>query len=584
MADEQSTWPKKRLVHNLEFVQPSDHSESHVANYSALNDSFNDRNSVKTMEERDSNNSNWSTCGCYVPKRYIVTVLLGLGMLLVYAMRTNVGVTVVMILDERAFEKVGSIDSLVSLPVVKWDSQMVGFLHSVFYIGYIITQLPGALFTTLCPSYKIYGGCILISSLLNLLLPVCIDNDLFSLTCIVRCCQGLSEGMLYPACYGVLRLWTAPSERSRQVAAVLSCAYAGAILGFPMAGVITHYLRWQYIFYISGSLCIVWFVSWLCLVYEKPSHHCSISDEEFDFMQKSQGEDVIDYENIEIPWRSILTSLPVLSICLCHFVRQWVLGLMLTNEALYLNEFGFNIAETGVLASIPHIVKVILSFSSGYIADCLLNSSPLSTTAVRKLFVAIGFGVQSIGFIILAFMTNGTAVVIVLTIAVGALGLTTSGWSVNHYDLSTRYASSLVAVSSTFGCLGAIIVPLATGSLTTAQTVESWSYVFYLTASIVIFAAVFYLIFGTGEQQSWSNPPPHIELIQKTDPLARKPYSTHKLQDKITDTDPVLKDKTQDSKTEYGSTDSNNEQTEMSHKLTKHLMEVSPEKQDDDKS
>jgi MFS family permease len=30
-------------------------------------------------------------------------------------------------------------------------------------------------------------------------------------------------------------------------------AYAGAIVGFPLAGIITHYLGWQYIFYTSGK-------------------------------------------------------------------------------------------------------------------------------------------------------------------------------------------------------------------------------------------------------------------------------------------------------------------------------------------
>ena len=47
---------------------------------------------------------NWS----YMPKRYIMTFLIALGMLLTFAMRTNVGVTVVMILDEQAHEKVES--------------------------------------------------------------------------------------------------------------------------------------------------------------------------------------------------------------------------------------------------------------------------------------------------------------------------------------------------------------------------------------------------------------------------------------------------------------------------------------------
>ena len=49
---------------------------------------------------------------CYIPKRYIVTFLTALGMLLTYAMRTNVGVTVVMILDELAHEKVGTLKDM----------------------------------------------------------------------------------------------------------------------------------------------------------------------------------------------------------------------------------------------------------------------------------------------------------------------------------------------------------------------------------------------------------------------------------------------------------------------------------------
>lgn len=475
---------------------------------------------------------------CYIPKRLIVTVLLGLGMLLVYAMRTNVGVTVVMILDEQAYAKVGTVDAIFNIPKVGWDSRMVGFLHSVFYIGFLVSQIPGAFFTTLLPSHKIYGGCILTSALLNLLLPLCIGRAAYILVCVVRCCQGLAEGLLYPACYGVLRHWTSPGERSRQVAAVLSCAYAGAILGFPMAGTITHYLGWQYIFYVSASCCVLWFLFWLCLSYEKPSHHKTMSDSEFQFLEKAQGLDVIDYENEFVPWRSILTSLPVIAICLCHFVRHWVFSLMLTNEPLYLNEFGYNIAETGALASVPHVAKVCLSFASGCIADALLNTKTLTTTAVRKLLVGLGLGIQTVGFIVLTFLQNGTSVIIVLTVTIGAFGLSTSGWSVNHYDLSTRYASSLVAVTSTVGTVGAIIVPLVTGSFTVEQTVESWDNVFYLTAAIVGVATVFYLIFGSGEPQSWSQPPAHICLVQKTDPLARKPYSTFTVQKNLSATNP----------------------------------------------
>ncbi|XP_052801015.1 vesicular glutamate transporter 1-like [Mya arenaria] len=466
-----------------------------------------------------------------VPKRVIVTMLLGLGMMLVYAMRTNVGVMVVMILDEQAYEKLESVEAIMNIPRVTWDARHVGFLHSVFYIGFIVTQIPAAFCTTLWPSNRMYGGCILVSALLNLLLPVCIENGLYGPTCLIRGCQGLAEGYLYPACYGVLRHWTAPKERSRQVSAVLSCAYAGAIVGFPLAGYLSHYFKWQYTFYVCGCMCVLWWGVWTLVAYEKPSHDVTMSDQEFLFLQEAQGQDVIDYVNLTVPWGAILTSLPVMAICLCHFVRHWVLGLMLTNEPLYLSQFGYNIAEAGALASVPHIAKMVMSFLSGLIADGLLNHTSISTTAVRKLLVGVGLGLEALGFLVLTLLTDGVPVIIVLSLSVGAFGLTTSGWSVNHYDLSTRHASSLVAITSTFGSIGAMIVPIVTGHLTVKQNLAGWNHVFDLTAGIILLATVFFLVFGSGAQQSWSEPPPNICLIQKTDPLARKPYKTHIVQE-----------------------------------------------------
>ena len=55
---------------------------------------------------------------CYFPKRYIVTILLFLGMLIVHAQRVNVAVTVVTILDKTAYEKVGSVEAMTSVSCI----------------------------------------------------------------------------------------------------------------------------------------------------------------------------------------------------------------------------------------------------------------------------------------------------------------------------------------------------------------------------------------------------------------------------------------------------------------------------------
>ena len=74
------------------------------------------------------------SCCCYIPKRHIVTFLTAVGMLLTYAMRTNVGVTVVMILDELAHEKVETLKDIheVSYSVAFWGSILDPF-KTIFY-------------------------------------------------------------------------------------------------------------------------------------------------------------------------------------------------------------------------------------------------------------------------------------------------------------------------------------------------------------------------------------------------------------------------------------------------------------------
>lgn len=79
----------------------------------------------------------------YLPRRFIVVALCWTGLFVIHAMRVNVGITVVTILDVEAHTKVGSEEAVKNLPKVAWNSKMIGFLHSIFYVGYIISQIPG---------------------------------------------------------------------------------------------------------------------------------------------------------------------------------------------------------------------------------------------------------------------------------------------------------------------------------------------------------------------------------------------------------------------------------------------------------
>lgn len=473
------------------------------------------------VSEYESHKEN-GHCTCYLPRRYVTSFFTGVGMLLVYAMRTNIGLTAITLLDASSVAKVEVTDNL---PTSFWTTRSVALLHSSFYLGYFVTHIPAGYLTVIWPCNRIYGICILISASLNFLLPYTIDNEMYWVSCLVRFIQGLSEGLVYPSCYGILRHWSSPSERGRVVSAVLTGSYAAPIIGFPAAGFITHYVGWEYVFYVSGGACIVWYVIWMCLIFEKPSHDPYISDSELDFLNTSQGDSSLDYENMKIPWRSILTSPSVLALCACNAARNWVFIMIITNEPYYLNNYDFSVAENGVLSSIPHVFKVLASILGGFIADFVIARRRLSTTSLRKLLTTLGFGGQSICFLILTFTVSPACVVIFLTLGVGMFGLSVSGWQINHYDLAPRYAGVLVSITSACGAVAAVVVPIVAGELTINNEMSGWNDLFYITIAIVITALVTYLIFGSGQEQWWARPPPDVKLVQKQDPLARKPYN-----------------------------------------------------------
>ena len=94
----------------------------------------------------------------------------------------------------------------------------------------------------------------------------------------------LFQGLFFPASYAILRHWATPAERSRMGAILLTGTekdmissvqlsdsanfgsynvghslagiYLGPVIGLPVSGYITHFLQWQYLYYIFGKFLI----------------------------------------------------------------------------------------------------------------------------------------------------------------------------------------------------------------------------------------------------------------------------------------------------------------------------------------
>ena len=69
----------------------------------------------------------------------------------------------------------------------------------------------------------------------------------------------------------------------------------------PLCSYLCETVGWESVFYVFGSLGIIWFVVWALLVHDGPEVHPRISDEEKEYLQAALTECEAE-KPARIPW------------------------------------------------------------------------------------------------------------------------------------------------------------------------------------------------------------------------------------------------------------------------------------------
>ncbi|XP_043536414.1 sialin isoform X1 [Chiloscyllium plagiosum] len=438
------------------------------------------------------------------------------GFFVVYALRVNLSVAMVEMLDNNATSlKNGSVEAcpphsnstqqnyVKKGKVYKWNSDIQGWILSSFFFGYIVTQIPGGYLAGRFGGKLLLGFGILGTSVLTLLTPPAAALSAYCVI-ILRVLEGLGEGVTFPAMHAMWAKWAPPLERST----LLSLSYAGAqfgtVVSLPLSGMICYYLDWSYVFYIFGAFGVAWCLIWFVMISDTPETHKTISRAERVYIMNSLcGQHSL---NNNVPWRSLWQSLPLWAIIVPHFCYNWTFYTLLTLLPTYMEEIlQFDIKENGILSALPYFFCWMVMITTGFIADCLIKNHNFTTSAVRKMFTIIGMVGPAIFLVATGYVgCNYTMAVLFLSISSALGGFSTSGFNINHLDIAPSYAGILLGITNTFATIPGMVGPVIAKTLTYSHTIAQWRTVFYIAAAIDIFGAVFFTIFGKGEIQSWA--------------------------------------------------------------------------------
>ncbi|KAH8862318.1 inorganic phosphate cotransporter [Schistosoma japonicum] len=368
-----------------------------------------------------------------------------------------------------------------------WDRSSRGILLGIIFWGYFLGQIPAGILIQKFSVRLVLLISLILMSTSTILVPLVATKFLY-LFYAVRVLTGLTSASWFPGFYQLWAAWAPPNERGL----LIGFAYAGSIdkkrlhigsaISMPITGALCQTsLGWSLVFYFYGAFSFLYCIIWFIFVYDEPKTHPRISLKEKIYLESSCPIIKNDKKG-KIPFKSILTSLPVWAFVFVNIGIDWNLYTFLTSVPTYMREvLHFDFQRNALLSSIPYIGMWIGQILFGMFGPAILMIL-ITLFDCRYKYV----------------------VVILLTFGLFLSSGVFSGGMLSPIEITPKYSGFLFSASNSVGALTGFLTPVVANALTPDKTFEQWRYVFYLGAAIFLIAGLFFLLFSSFTVQSWA--------------------------------------------------------------------------------
>jgi ACS family sodium-dependent inorganic phosphate cotransporter len=376
-----------------------------------------------------------------------------------------------------------------------WNKTTSGFVMSSFFIGYLLTQVPGGMLAGRFGGKHVLAGGVILWSLFTALTPPAAYLG-FGVLIATRILMGMGEGVTFPSIYALFSRWVPVSRRSRAVGLVFSAIPLGVVCAQLATPVLVTSFGWPWAFYAFAGLGLIWWAAWQPLTTSTPQTHPRVSEAEL----RELAEQAVAATPGAVPsTRVLLGSTAVWAIVIGHFCNNWGGYVMLSWAPFYLLErFGVDFHAIGLYVMAPSIVSFLCLNGAGALGDKLIARG-LPVVTVRKLMQSIGFGGTAAALLALTQVQTAEVAVVVMCLSTLLGAAVAAGFACNHLDIAPRHAGALMGLSNTAGTIPGVIGVTLSGWL--VDVTGSWSTVFIVAAGIKLFGLAFFLAFAKGEKQ-----------------------------------------------------------------------------------
>jgi MFS family permease len=343
-----------------------------------------------------------------------------------------------------------------------FNASIAGLASGIFFIGYLILQIPGGhiaerssakwfIFTLLL----IWGGFAVLTGFVQNV------GELLA----VRFLLGVTEGGVWPATLVLLAHWFPQNERARANNLWMLCLPVAAVIASPVSGAIlagTHD-NFRILFVAEGLPPLIWAAIWAFVIKDRPRDVDWLSTE-----QKAQLDTILQNERVtrDRPdlssyGRALRSRATWVFVAIYFFSTIPGYGFSTFLPSL-LKHHGVGIGLVGGLTALPFAASIVGLVVVGIVSDRI---------RVRRYWIAIPFGIVGVG-ILLSIAVTGSVLGTMVLLTIAGLGLYAylgPFWASVDQVLPAEVAGGSMGLINGVGNLGGFAGPYVVGILATAS-------------------------------------------------------------------------------------------------------------------
>lgn len=388
-----------------------------------------------------------------------------------------------------------------------------GKIHGSFFVGYMLTQIPGGYLSDRFSGLPILSGGVFLWSMFTILTPVAAGVNVWVLLG-VRMLLGLGEGVAMPAMNAIVSKYIQEDRRARSLAFVYSGMFVGSIVGLASAPGLIERFGWEAVFYVYGAVGMMWsigFVMWwksIGLEDMGNADSAELENAEDGRLLRVEGERNNVEKNDENEFDSriqpnvweLIRNRYVFAIIVAHFCSTWGYFVLLSwlPTFLYLR-YEASLEESALLSILPWLSMFMMGNMFGMIADGMIAKG-YDITKTRKLMQGIAFIGPIIALWLVRFANNEQVAVGIVSSGLGFSSAGSSGVYATHQDIGPKLAGTLLGISNTVASVPGIIGVYISGVILD-KTDNNWDAVFDLAIIFYGLGFIAYQSLATSRRQ-----------------------------------------------------------------------------------